>query len=88
MTGVSDSEIHNLNLNLKESNSAGRLTKLPSTAKSGAKFSGTEVSVSIFESLDDLLAEVTWFLQKMILLKIPISSLLFLKCFIIQIKWR
>nr|XP_016464688.1 PREDICTED: uncharacterized protein LOC107787609 isoform X1 [Nicotiana tabacum] len=70
-TSISDSEIHNLNLNLKESNSAGRLTKLPSTAKNGAKFSGTEVSVSISKSLDDLLAEVTYFLQKMILVKIP-----------------
>ncbi|KAM3308450.1 type 2 DNA topoisomerase 6 subunit B-like isoform X2 [Capsicum chacoense] len=70
-TSVSDSEIHNLNLNLKESNSAGTLTKLPSTAKNGAKFSGTEVSVSISKSLDDLLAEVTCFLQKMILLKVP-----------------
>lgn len=38
IAGISDSEIHNLNLNLKESNSAGRLTKLPSTAKNGAKF--------------------------------------------------
>ncbi|XP_016574903.1 type 2 DNA topoisomerase 6 subunit B-like isoform X3 [Capsicum annuum] len=63
-TSVSDSEIHNLNLNLKESNSVGTLTKLPSTAKNGAKFSGTEVSVSISKSLDDLLAEVTCFLQK------------------------
>ncbi|KAJ8557849.1 hypothetical protein K7X08_004615 [Anisodus acutangulus] len=70
-TSVSDSEIHNLNLNLKESNSAGRLTKLPSTTKNGVKFSGTEVSVSISKSLDDLLAEVTCFLQKMILVKIP-----------------
>ncbi|XP_016574902.1 type 2 DNA topoisomerase 6 subunit B-like isoform X2 [Capsicum annuum] len=70
-TSVSDSEIHNLNLNLKESNSVGTLTKLPSTAKNGAKFSGTEVSVSISKSLDDLLAEVTCFLQKMILLKVP-----------------
>ncbi|OIT38485.1 type 2 dna topoisomerase 6 subunit b-like protein [Nicotiana attenuata] len=70
-TSIYDSEIHNLNLNLKESNSAGRLTKLPSTAKNGAKFSGTEVSVSISKSLDDLLAEVTCFLQKMILVKIP-----------------
>ncbi|XP_055829297.1 type 2 DNA topoisomerase 6 subunit B-like [Solanum dulcamara] len=70
-TSISDSEIHNLNVNIKESNSAGRLTKLPSTSKNGAKFSGTEVSVSISKSLDDLLAEVTCFLQKMILLKIP-----------------
>ncbi|XP_069155414.1 type 2 DNA topoisomerase 6 subunit B-like isoform X2 [Solanum lycopersicum] len=69
--GTSDSEIHNLNVNLKDSNSAGRLTKLPSTAKNGAKFSGTEVSISISKSLDDLLAEITCFLQKMILLKIP-----------------
>lgn len=38
VAGVSDSEIHNLNLNLKESNSVGTLTKLPSTAKNGAKF--------------------------------------------------
>nr|XP_009804020.1 PREDICTED: uncharacterized protein LOC104249318 isoform X3 [Nicotiana sylvestris]XP_016511416.1 PREDICTED: uncharacterized protein LOC107828584 isoform X2 [Nicotiana tabacum] len=70
-TSISDSEIHNLNLNLKESDSAGRLIKLPSTAKNGDKFSGTEVSVSISKSLDDLLAEVTCFLQKMILVKIP-----------------
>ncbi|XP_059299371.1 type 2 DNA topoisomerase 6 subunit B-like [Lycium ferocissimum] len=70
-TSISDSEIHNLNLNLKEFISAGRLTKLPSTVKNGVKFSGTEVSVSISKSLDDLLAEVTCFLQKMILVKIP-----------------
>ncbi|KAJ8541038.1 hypothetical protein K7X08_001854 [Anisodus acutangulus] len=55
-TSISDSEIHNLNLHLKESNSAGRLTKLPSTTKNGAKFSGTEVSVSISKSLHNLLA--------------------------------
>ncbi|XP_049409929.1 type 2 DNA topoisomerase 6 subunit B-like isoform X2 [Solanum stenotomum] len=73
-TSISESEIYNLNLNLKDSNSAGRLTKLPSTAKNGAKFSGTEVSISISKSLDDLLAEITCFLQKMILLKIPIES--------------
>ncbi|KAH0662499.1 hypothetical protein KY284_027430 [Solanum tuberosum] len=70
-TSISDSEIYNLNVNLKDSNSAGRLTKLPSTAKNGAKFSGTEVSISISKTLDDLLAEITCFLQKMIRLKIP-----------------
>ncbi|MCD7455735.1 hypothetical protein HAX54_029378 [Datura stramonium] len=73
-TSISDSEIHNLNLNLKVSNSAGRLTKLPSTAKNGAKFSGTEVSISISKSLDDLLAEITCFLQKKVVMELLVGG--------------
>lgn len=38
IAGISDNEMHHLNLNIKESVSSKRLTRLPSTTKNGAKF--------------------------------------------------
>jgi hypothetical protein len=37
MAGINDSEIHNYQINLKESGSS-RITRLPSDTKNGAKF--------------------------------------------------
>ncbi|KAM4109835.1 hypothetical protein ACB094_03G149600 [Castanea mollissima] len=70
-TSIFDNEVFNYQLNLKESASARRLTRLPSNLKNGVKFSGTEVCLFISESLDVLLAEINCFFQKMLVLKIP-----------------
>ncbi|GMY26240.1 type 2 DNA topoisomerase 6 subunit B-like isoform X1 [Fagus crenata] len=70
-TSTCDNEVYHYQLNLKESASARRLTRLPSNPKNGVKFSGTEVCLSISESLDVLLAEINCFFQKMLVLKIP-----------------
>ncbi|CAI8587589.1 unnamed protein product [Vicia faba] len=69
-TSISDSEIHNYQINLKESGSS-RITKLPSDAKNGAKFSGSEVCLSTIVNPDLLLAEIHNLLEKMLILNIP-----------------
>ncbi|XP_040374874.1 type 2 DNA topoisomerase 6 subunit B-like isoform X3 [Rosa chinensis] len=63
-TGFGDNEIYHYEFNLKEAVSARRLTRLPSNPKNGQKFSGTEVCLSIFESVDVLLGEISRFFQK------------------------
>ncbi|XP_058772297.1 type 2 DNA topoisomerase 6 subunit B-like [Vicia villosa] len=69
-TGISDSEIHNYQINLKERGSS-RITKLPPNTKNGAKFSGSEVCFSSFVNPDLLLAEIHNLLEKMLILNIP-----------------
>ncbi|VFQ87725.1 unnamed protein product [Cuscuta campestris] len=66
--------MHHLNLNMKDAIYSKRLTKLPSTAKNGAQFSGTEVSISTSESVDHLLEDLTLFFKKMLILKIPMVA--------------
>ncbi|RVW43440.1 Type 2 DNA topoisomerase 6 subunit B-like [Vitis vinifera] len=63
-TSICDREIHHYHLNLRESVPTNMLTELPSKPKNGAKFSGTEISLSTFECMDDLLAEITHFFRK------------------------
>ncbi|KAF8390427.1 hypothetical protein HHK36_024953 [Tetracentron sinense] len=58
-TSICVNEIYHYNLNLKQNVAARRLT------------SGTEVSLSTYESMDDLIAGITRFFQKMLILKIP-----------------
>ncbi|XP_060669667.1 type 2 DNA topoisomerase 6 subunit B-like [Ziziphus jujuba] len=70
-TSVSDNEIYHYQLNLKERDSARRLTMLPSNSKNGVKFSGTEVCLSIFISINVLRGEINRFFQKILILKIP-----------------
>ncbi|CAL5396122.1 unnamed protein product [Camellia sinensis] len=70
-TGINDSDIYYYHLNLKEIVSTRRLTKLPSSSKNGTTFSGTEVSFSVFGSVDGLLVKLTYFLDKMLILRIP-----------------
>ncbi|KAK7309694.1 hypothetical protein RJT34_06630 [Clitoria ternatea] len=77
-TSISDTEIHNYQINFKETGSS-RITKLPSNTKNGAKFRhanylnsinlrltcyGSEVRLSYFVSLDLLLAHILSFVQK------------------------
>ncbi|ONI30442.1 hypothetical protein PRUPE_1G251700 [Prunus persica] len=69
--GIADDEIYHYQFNLKENVSARRLTRLPSNPKNGLKFSGTEVCLSIIESIDVLVAEFSLFFQKILILKIP-----------------
>ncbi|VFQ93179.1 unnamed protein product [Cuscuta campestris] len=73
-TSISDREMHHLNLNMKDAIYSKRLTKLPSTEKNGAQFSGTEVSISTSESVDHLLEDLTLFFKKMLILKIPMVA--------------
>ncbi|CAI9775384.1 unnamed protein product [Fraxinus pennsylvanica] len=73
-TSISDKEIHHFKVNLTETDSSRRMTKLHSVTKNGAKFSGTEVSLWISENIDDLLRDITFFLRKMLVLKAPVSS--------------
>ncbi|CAJ1931454.1 unnamed protein product [Sphenostylis stenocarpa] len=68
--GIRDTEIHSYQINLKGSGSS-RITRLPSNTKNGANFSGSEVYLSSFVSLDILLADIHTFMQKMQILKIP-----------------
>ncbi|KAI8021655.1 Type 2 DNA topoisomerase 6 subunit B-like [Camellia lanceoleosa] len=70
-TGINDSDIYYYHLNLKEIVSTRRLTKLPSSSKNGTTFSGTEVSFSVFGSVDGLLVKLTYFLNKVLILRIP-----------------
>ncbi|KAJ4959936.1 hypothetical protein NE237_019846 [Protea cynaroides] len=70
-TSTCDCEIFHYHLNLKETVALRKLTRLPSTPKNGAKFSGTEVSLSTCESVDELIAGITCFLQKILILKVP-----------------
>ncbi|KAM1082585.1 hypothetical protein EV2_021811 [Malus domestica] len=74
-TGIGDDEIHHYQLNLKESASGRRLTRLPSNLKNGLQFSGTEVRLSIFESIDVLLPAFCCFFRKILMLKIPNVSI-------------
>ncbi|XAR65072.1 hypothetical protein NMG60_11009040 [Bertholletia excelsa] len=68
---ITDDVIHNYHLNLKEIVSSTSLRKLPSSSKNGRKFSGTEASLFISGSVDELLKELTYYLKKMLILKIP-----------------
>ncbi|KAK8292118.1 hypothetical protein V6Z12_D06G101600, partial [Gossypium hirsutum] len=70
-TSISDNKIYHYHLNLRGSVSARRLTRLPSIPKNDAKFSGTEVCLSIFETIDALLKDIKHYFQKMLILKIP-----------------
>ncbi|KAF5200147.1 Type 2 dna topoisomerase 6 subunit b-like [Thalictrum thalictroides] len=65
------SEVYGYCLNFKEKVPARRLTKLPPTSKKDLKFSGTETSLSTYESFDVLCAGIIQFLHKMHMLKIP-----------------
>ncbi|KAL0378128.1 UNVERIFIED_CONTAM: Type 2 DNA topoisomerase 6 subunit B-like [Sesamum radiatum] len=69
--GISDKEIHHLKIDLKEVVSSRRLVRLASATKNGAKFSGTEVSMSMYEEIDGLLTMISVFVRKMLLLRAP-----------------
>ncbi|XP_052118015.1 type 2 DNA topoisomerase 6 subunit B-like isoform X2 [Arachis duranensis] len=69
-TSISDTEIHNYTINLKASDSS-KITRLTSNTKNGARFSGSEVCLSSFVSIDLLVAEIHQFLEKMMILSIP-----------------
>ncbi|KAK2428281.1 hypothetical protein P8452_42344 [Trifolium repens] len=68
-TSINDSEIHNYQINLKESGSS-RITRLPSDTKNGAKFSGSEVCLSSFVNPDLLLADIHSLLEKNIAIQL------------------
>ncbi|PNY05669.1 hypothetical protein L195_g002124 [Trifolium pratense] len=69
-TSISDSEIHNYQINLKESGSS-RITRLPSDTKNGAIFSGSEVCLSSsFVNPDLLLADIHSLLEKNIAIQL------------------
>lgn len=70
-TNICDDKIYRQNLNLKGEASMRRLTKLPSASKNGAKFSGTEISMSTLETVDNLVAQIIGHLQKLRILAIP-----------------
>ncbi|GMJ07619.1 meiotic topoisomerase VIB-like [Hibiscus trionum] len=70
-TSISDNKIYHYHLNLRESGSSRRLTRLPSIPKNDTKFSGTEVCLSISDTIDALLTEIKRFFQKMLILMIP-----------------
>ncbi|KAL6520061.1 hypothetical protein OROHE_017204 [Orobanche hederae] len=70
-TSISDKEIHHLKLDLKEVVSSRRLVRLTSTTKNGARFSGTEVSLSVYEEADAVVTMLSLFIQKMLILKAP-----------------
>ncbi|EYU24723.1 hypothetical protein MIMGU_mgv1a022264mg, partial [Erythranthe guttata] len=61
---TSDKEIHHMKYDLKEVVSSKRLMTLPSATKNGAKFSGTEVSLSICEEVGGLVTMMSVFIRK------------------------
>ncbi|KAG8383994.1 hypothetical protein BUALT_Bualt04G0071700 [Buddleja alternifolia] len=75
-TSISDKEIHHLRFDMKEVVSSRRLVKLSSINKIGAIFRqsipcsfGTEVSLSVHEETDGILAMISIFLRKMLVMK-------------------
>ncbi|KAL9353270.1 hypothetical protein Peur_055950 [Populus x canadensis] len=71
-TAICDDEIYHYHFNLRENISSSRtLTRLPSNPKNGLKFSGTEICLSISESIDVLVSEINHFFQKMMILNSP-----------------
>ncbi|KAM7252055.1 hypothetical protein ACFE04_023938 [Oxalis oulophora] len=68
-TGIGDDEIYRYHINMRESISTRRLTRLPSNPKNGAN--GTEVCLSVCANVDPLLAEINRLFQKLLILKIP-----------------
>ncbi|CAD5315910.1 unnamed protein product [Arabidopsis thaliana] len=69
-TCFTDDEVYYYHINLDEYIANKRLKRQPSQAKNGAKFSGTEVSLSVFGSMDVLVALIIGFFQKIIVLQI------------------
>nr|GEW80963.1 type 2 DNA topoisomerase 6 subunit B-like [Tanacetum cinerariifolium] len=63
-TSKCDNKIFHYNIDLKQKDRMKRVAKLPLTSKNGATFSGTEVSFSTFHSVDELLADITFFFRK------------------------
>ncbi|XP_043805595.1 type 2 DNA topoisomerase 6 subunit B-like isoform X2 [Manihot esculenta] len=70
-TSFCDNEVHRYLLNLRETISGRRMTRLPSNPKNGVKFSGTEICLSVSESIDVLIADINDFFRKILILKIP-----------------
>ncbi|KAK9114007.1 hypothetical protein Syun_020804 [Stephania yunnanensis] len=61
---LSDEEIYQYCLNLKEHVPSRRSTRLPSRSKHGQKFGGTEITLCTYESINNLVVGFTCFLQK------------------------
>ncbi|KAF3566617.1 hypothetical protein DY000_02014744 [Brassica cretica] len=70
-TCFSDDEVFCYHINLDEYISNKSIKRQPSQAKNGPKFSGTEVSLSVFASTDALVAPIISFFQKMLVLHLP-----------------
>lgn len=87
-TSISDIEIYHYHFMLKEVITARRLMRLPSNPKNGVQFSGTEVSLSTSESIDDLKGEIICFFRKMLILRIPVSSAYYFGCTMLKIRLR
>ncbi|XP_050938457.1 type 2 DNA topoisomerase 6 subunit B-like isoform X2 [Cucumis melo] len=66
---ISDTEISCYQLNLKENVATRKPMWLPSNIKHDVKFSGTEVCLSVSESVDVLLAEINCFFHQILILK-------------------
>ncbi|KAJ8623118.1 hypothetical protein MRB53_031647 [Persea americana] len=73
-TSICDNEIHHYCLSFKETIATRRLSRLPTTPKNGRKFSGSEVSFTVQESIDDFVVWITQLCQKISILKIPIVA--------------
>ncbi|XXG84106.1 hypothetical protein AAC387_Pa10g1701 [Persea americana] len=67
-TSICDNEIHHYCLSFKETIATRRLSRLPTTPKNGRKFSGSEVSFTVQESIDDFVVWITQLCQKLSLL--------------------
>ncbi|CAH8392093.1 unnamed protein product [Eruca vesicaria subsp. sativa] len=68
VAGFSDDEVFCYHINLDEYISNKRIKRQPSQPKSGANFSGTEVSLSVSGSMDLLVPPIITFFQKVCLL--------------------
>ncbi|KAG7599878.1 hypothetical protein ISN44_As06g040420 [Arabidopsis suecica] len=67
-TYFTDDEVYYYHINLDEYIANKRLKRQPSQAKNGAKFSGTEVSLTVFGSI---VAPIIGFFQKILVLQVP-----------------
>ncbi|XP_071736444.1 type 2 DNA topoisomerase 6 subunit B-like [Rutidosis leptorrhynchoides] len=70
-TSIGDHDIYHYNIDLKQKVRLNRLANLPLISKNGAAFSGTEVSFSTSHRVDDLLADITCFFRKILIMKVP-----------------
>ncbi|XP_051127184.1 type 2 DNA topoisomerase 6 subunit B-like isoform X2 [Andrographis paniculata] len=73
-TSISDKEIHLLKYDMKEVEASKRLVRLPSMTKIGANYSGTEVSLSLFEENGSLVIMLSEVIRKMLILKTAIAA--------------
>ncbi|WVZ78591.1 hypothetical protein U9M48_026281 [Paspalum notatum var. saurae] len=76
-TGINDEAIYRYRINLREEISSARFTKLATTYKNHARFSGTEVCLCLSneDDVDDFILWLVGFFNKILMLRAPFRLL-------------